>query len=111
MLVYATINPAPSVCGRILRVRHVGASIEAPGGVCLRAYWPTIAEEGPNVLGAIRVSWMVLLCYGLTCNPQTSLQGAGGKLRDRSRSDKLTLYVESMRENIVLGSPSTMNAR
>lgn len=61
VLVNTAVDPAPSVRGRVLRIRHVRAGIEAPSGVLFGSYFLPIAEERPDGVGPARVPGVVLL--------------------------------------------------
>ena len=61
MLVYASVDPSPSISGRVLCVGHVGAGIEAPRCARLASDAPAIAEEGPDCVGSIGITGVMLL--------------------------------------------------
>lgn len=61
MFVDAAVEPAPSVRRRVLRVRHVGGSIEAPFGAGLAPELASAAKDTPDGLRSRRVPRMVLL--------------------------------------------------
>lgn len=54
-------NPLPPIRSRVLRVRHICASIKAPGAILLRGNLVAVAEERPDGVGAACVAWVVLL--------------------------------------------------
>ena len=55
------INPPPPIGRRVPRVRHVGASIEAPARAGLGADLVAVAEERPDGLRPAVVAWVMLL--------------------------------------------------
>ncbi len=61
MFVDTTTDPPPSVRSRVLRVGHVRAGIEAPRGAGFASDFPPGAEKGPDVVGTVRISRVVLL--------------------------------------------------
>jgi hypothetical protein len=65
MFVNTAIEPAPPIRGRILCVRHIGASIEAPSSAFLSTYFSPVAEEGPYGIWTISISGMVLLLQNI----------------------------------------------